>query len=55
MTKVMGRVVGECQHVFMEYRQNLDAVFIANEIVDELLHKNMEGVLSKLDMKKASL
>lgn len=33
-------------------RQILDAALIANEIVDQLKHKNLEVVLYKLDMKK---
>lgn len=42
MANVMGRVVGECQHPFVEGRQILDVALVASKIVDDLLHKNRE-------------
>lgn len=52
MAKVLKKVGEECQHVFMGGSQVLDAALIANEIVDELKYKNLEGFLCKLDMEK---
>lgn len=34
----MHKVISKCQHVFVEGRQILDVVLIANEVVDELVH-----------------
>lgn len=48
----MWMVVDECQHAFVDGGQILDTTLIANEVVDELLHKIMEGVMCKLDMEK---
>lgn len=44
--------MGLCQHAFVGGRQILDAALIANEIVDELKHKNLKGALCKLDIEK---
>lgn len=40
-----GRVVDECQYAFVEGRLILEAALLANEILDELKHKNMESSL----------
>lgn len=37
---------------FVEDRQILDADLVVNDILDDLLHKNEEGVLCKHDAKK---
>lgn len=50
--KVLKNVVGECQNVFVEDKQIVDAAFVANEVGDELRYKNLEGTLCKLDMEK---
>lgn len=36
---VLGEVIGECQHAFVEGRQILEAVMAANEVVDCFFRK----------------
>lgn len=53
LSKVLGEVIGDCQHAFVGGRQILDAVIAANETVDDLLKNKKEGLVCKLDMEKA--
>ena len=41
------------QNVFMERRQIMDAVLIANEAIDSILKSNRGAILCKLDIEKA--
>ena len=53
LKKMMGKVVSKHQNAFVEGRQILDAVLIANEAIDAMLKSNRVGVLCKLDIEKA--
>lgn len=53
LTNVMGLVIGENQHAFVEGEQIMDAVMVANEVVDNFVGNKSEGIMCKLDMEKA--
>ena len=50
--KVMGKVISEPQNAFVESKQILDAILIANEAVDSRLKSNQRGVMC-MDIEKA--
>lgn len=52
-SRVLGEVIGECQHAFVEGRQMLNAMMAANETVDDLMARENDGLVCKLDMEKA--
>ena len=50
---VVGEMVSENQHPFIQCRQILDAVLIVSEVVDSRLKSNIPGFLLKMDIEKA--
>ena len=51
--RVMGLIIYQYQNAFIEGRQILDAVLMANEVVDSILRRKEKGILYKLDIEKA--
>ena len=51
--KVMGKVITESSNAFLDGRHILDAVLIANKVVDSRLKSNERSVLCKSDIEKA--
>ena len=49
---MIGKVVSKAQRDFVERRQILDAVLIANGAIDSVLKINENGILCKLDIEK---
>jgi D-serine deaminase-like pyridoxal phosphate-dependent protein len=50
---VVGSVISKTQTAFVKYRQILDDILIANEVVDEARKLNKELLLFKVDFEKA--
>lgn len=53
MASVLRNVIGESQHAFVDGHQIVDAILVANEVVDDIVGNGREGILCKLDMEKA--
>ena len=51
--RVMDKMISKAQSAFVEGRQILDAVLIANELVDSSLRRKKCGLVCKLDIEKA--
>ena len=50
---MVGSLVSKFQHAFVEEKQILDAVLIANEAIDSRIEDNLKGILCKLNIEKA--
>ena len=49
---VVGKVVSKAQNAFVEGRQILDVVLVANEVINLILKSNEGVVMYKLDIEK---
>ena len=53
LKRVLGETLDSSQEAFVQARQILDMVLIANEVVEEYRAKKKEGVVFKIDFEKA--
>ncbi|GKV48452.1 hypothetical protein SLEP1_g55265 [Rubroshorea leprosula] len=53
LRKVLDKIIGEQQMAFIEGRQMMDGVVIANEVIDEAKRKRKKSFLFKVDFEKA--
>ncbi|KAM0963163.1 hypothetical protein ACFX2A_022668 [Malus domestica] len=53
LKEVLGSTISQNQGAFVKDRQILDAVLIANEVVEEVRQKKEEGLVLKIDFEKA--
>ena len=53
LKEVLAKVISLSQNTFMEGRQIMDAMLIANEAIDSILKSNKGAILCKLDFEKA--
>ena len=53
MHKVIHEMISNSQGAFVEWRQILDVVLIANEVVDEKRRSEEEGIVFKIDFERA--
>ena len=51
--RIMGMIISQSQIAFVEGRQILGAVLIANEVVDSMVRRKESGLICKLDNEKA--
>ena len=52
LKRVLAKVISKTQNAFVEGRQILDAVLIANKVINSILKRNGGAILCKLDIEK---